>query len=357
MRSGRTQVQSIPAELRALFPKPENRTVTRLENAETMDVFHLIPDKVRRDSWQVRRFVQHLRNTHSSTREQLKACFDFIMRYIAYAEDKAGTDQLKSPARLVADQIGDCDCYTVFLSSCMLELGVPHVVRMTGYHNTGADFSHVYVVAEVAGERITLDPVMERFNAEYPFRNKLDYDMRLQELNGLPLGNTEEEKKAFGDTWGGNFLKNIAGLGAGILVQYAQKELLGEPVTIAPEQQQQINQALSAATGKPADSLSTDELRAELMKLAQLKQQSEPTDNNSQMMAMLMSMLNKPKDDSTATLLQMQAQREADERKRSESNKTLIIGGVVVVTALGALLISLNSNKRESRREREREYR
>jgi len=213
------------------------------------------------------------------------------------------------------------------------------------------------VVAEVAGERITLDPVMERFNAEYPFRNKLDYDMRLQELNGLPLGNTEEEKKAFGDTWGGNFLKNIAGLGAGILVQYAQKELLGEPVTIAPEQQQQINQALSAATGKPADSLSTDELRAELMKLAQLKQQSEPTDNNSQMMAMLMSMLNKPKDDSTATLLQMQAQREADERKRSESNKTLIIGGVVVVTALGALLISLNSNKRESRREREREYR
>lgn len=355
MRSGRTNVLPIPAELRALFPKPENKTVTRLENAETMDVFRLIPNKVRRDSWQVRRFVQHLRGTHSSTREQVKACFDFIMRHIAYAEDRAGTDQLKSPARLVADQVGDCDCYTVFLSCCMVELGVPHAIRMTGYHGTGAEYSHVYVVAEVQGEAITLDPVMERFNAEHPFRNKLDYNMRLQELNGLPLGNTEGT--AFKDTMGGQLLNNFANLSLLTLQKYAEQKLLGEPVTIAPEQQAQMTQALAAATGKDANSLSTDELRAALMQLAQAKQQSEPTDNNSQMMAMLMSMLNKPKDDSTALLLQMQ--RDAEEAKRkSESNKTLIIGGVVVVTALGALLISLNSNnKRESRREREREYR
>ena len=341
MRSGRTQVQSIPAELRALFPKPENKTITRLENAETMDVFRLIPDKVRRDSWQVRRFVQHLRGTHSSTREQVRACFDFIMKYIAYAEDRAGTDQLKSPSRLVSDQIGDCDCYTVFLSSCMLELGVPHMVRMTGYHNTGAEYSHVYVVAEVAGERITLDPVMERFNAEYPFRNKLDYDMRLQELNGLPLGTTAEATQTQQPAWWQSLAVTAGGLALNTLNLYAQKELLGEPVTIAPEQQQQINQALSAATGKPADSLSPDELRAELMKLAQLKQQSEPTDNNSQMMAMLMSMLNKPKDDSTALLLQMQAQREADERKRSESNtRTLAIGGMIaLMLGMGVVLM------------------
>ena len=112
----------------------------------------------------------------STVPETLKAVFDFTNDHIQYKEDEPGKEELRTPARSWKDRVTgiDCDCFTLFQSSILANLGIPHLYRMAGY-NSGGDYSHVYLVAKHNGKEYILDPVLSKWNTEHgPITKKYD---------------------------------------------------------------------------------------------------------------------------------------------------------------------------------------
>ena len=71
----------------------------------------------------------------------------------------------------------------VFISSILLNLDIPHSFRVTDYGN---GWQHVYVVAFLpSGKEIIIDPVMNSFDAQKPYKRKFDYKMKLEMLSGF----------------------------------------------------------------------------------------------------------------------------------------------------------------------------
>ncbi len=144
--------------------------------------------------------------------------WNFVYQHIQYTLDKSGVEQLRRPARTWHDRKAgvDCDCYSIFISSILMNLGIDHYFRMTKY-NGKPDFQHIYIIVpKKLGQDLSrknnyyaLDCVVDSFDKEVPFSQKHDKKMMpIQYLNGL------ESNSRPG--WGAEFIGigETAGLGA-----------------------------------------------------------------------------------------------------------------------------------------------
>lgn len=104
-----------------------------------------------------------------------KNIWQFVYGHIQYKMDKTGIEQVRRPSRTWADRKTgvDCDCYTVFISSLLSNLGIAHHMRLTKYGGKG-NFQHVYPIVPIGDKHITIDCVTDRFNYEVPFSEKRD---------------------------------------------------------------------------------------------------------------------------------------------------------------------------------------
>lgn len=123
----------------------------------------------------------------------LKNIWQFLYDHVQYTLDKDGVEQLRTPARTWADRSKgvDCDCYSIFISSILNNVGISHAFRMAKY---SGDWQHVYVVVPTDGNKsslqtrlntIVVDPVKDRFNEEHPYTAKHDRFMKRTVLSGL----------------------------------------------------------------------------------------------------------------------------------------------------------------------------
>lgn len=158
----------------------------------------------------------------SNLKQTCSNTFDFVYRHIQYKLDKAGVEQLRRPLRSWEDRKEgvDCDCYSIFISSILTNLGIEHYFRMTKYAN---DWQHIYVVVPIkpnsnlnqTADYYTIDCVVDRFNNEEPYSAKHDRKMStpIQFLNGTPsVGNIVAP--GFGNEFTDFGKKPLAGLGA-----------------------------------------------------------------------------------------------------------------------------------------------
>lgn len=135
-----------------------------------------------------------------SLEETCSNLWKFLYNHVQYKKDHSQREQLRTPARTWADRKSgvDCDCYSIFISSVLTNLGIPHTFRMAGY---SGDFQHVYVVVPKSGtigasrsSYYVIDPVVNQFNYEPPFSKKHDHKMsEVTMLNGLGECNTKPE--------------------------------------------------------------------------------------------------------------------------------------------------------------------
>ncbi|WP_394346381.1 transglutaminase-like domain-containing protein [Dinghuibacter silviterrae] len=119
-----------------------------------------------------------------SLRETCSNIWHFVYRHIQYKKDQPGYEQIRSPARSWLDRRRgvDCDCYSVFISTVLANMDIPHVFRITKYK---ADhFQHIYPVVITENGEIILDCVTDDFDYEVPYSEKKDFPMDLQFLNG-----------------------------------------------------------------------------------------------------------------------------------------------------------------------------
>lgn len=95
--------------------------------------------------------------TGLSVDEQCQSIFNYLITNVSYKLDADGCQFIKSPARLLHDQNGDCKSLTMFLCCCLHCLHVTHKFRFVNFD--GSDqYTHVYAVAvDENGNEIILD--------------------------------------------------------------------------------------------------------------------------------------------------------------------------------------------------------
>lgn len=168
---------------RHLFPQARAIDSTVKMGATVSDTVDFIPEVVRKTQWQVENFVnQELRGL--STYSTCEKLWHFVKNHIRYKKDKRGLEQVRSPRRLIHDGVGDCDCFTTFIGTCLSALKIPVVNRITKYKQNF--FQHIYPIVPLGnGKFITMDCVVDRFNYEEPYTEKKDFKMDLQYLDGI----------------------------------------------------------------------------------------------------------------------------------------------------------------------------
>lgn len=169
-----------------LFPIAEGNNSTIRKNANVYHTVAFIPKVVNETLDQTKQLAEQLKI--NNTYETCKNIWHFVYEHINYKKDATGYEQIRSPARAWHDRYTgvDCDCYSVFISSILSNLGIPHTLRITKYHRDY--FQHIYPVVPFQNGYITMDCVTDRFNYEVPFSEKKDYPMDLQYLSGFDDG-------------------------------------------------------------------------------------------------------------------------------------------------------------------------
>lgn len=127
--------------------------------------------------------------------ETSRNVWNFLYRHIQYHLDDPGVEQVRTPARSWADRVKgiDCEDFSVFASSILLNLGIPHKLRISAYARS---WQHIYVIVpKVAGDvrkarlkradYYTIDPVTDAYDYEVPPTKTQDTPMELNLLSGL----------------------------------------------------------------------------------------------------------------------------------------------------------------------------
>ncbi len=185
-------------EFDSLFPAP-HRTDPYLSYNGTNEqtLLRYIPEVVKQYQTDTAKIALYLKREKLA--DTLRAIWEFVYRHIQYKPDSPFEEQIRRPARTWADRHNgvDCDCYTVFISSILTNLRIPHYLRMTAY-SSRKGYQHVYVIVpkhsganlNKRNEYWTLDPVMDAFDAEKPYlykKDKLMLGFPKNGLNGLPI--------------------------------------------------------------------------------------------------------------------------------------------------------------------------
>ena len=169
-----------------LFPRAMLASITKKKGATVSDTIRFIPQVVNDTLFHTARIAKVLKR--ESLQKTCRSIWNFVYEYIAYRKDEEGKEQVRSPARTWHDRHNnkgvDCDCYTVFISSILSNLGIKHKLRITKYHKP--HFQHIYPIVPLPdGGHITIDCVVKEFDYEEPYSEKKDTNMDLEYLNGV----------------------------------------------------------------------------------------------------------------------------------------------------------------------------
>lgn len=131
-----------------------------------------------------------------TTKETCKNIWNWVYAHINYEKDDLGKEQIRSPRRSFWDRFRgvDCDDYTVFISTILCNLNIKHTLRVAKY-SVKNGFQHIYPVVPIGnGNYITVDCVVDKFNYEVPFIDKIDTPMNLEFLDGIDDMNDADTK-------------------------------------------------------------------------------------------------------------------------------------------------------------------
>jgi len=125
--------------------------------------------------------IEVMRNAGTAPHDtlgELAALFAFVRDRVRFTGDIAGVETLQAPHYTLRVMAGDCDDRAVLLVALARSVGIQATMkfRVIGANprRPGA-FSHVYVVANVRGKEIALDPTYpeSRMGWQYPSPSRI----------------------------------------------------------------------------------------------------------------------------------------------------------------------------------------
>ena len=104
---------------------------------------------------------------------QLRALYYFVRDGIRFVGDIAGVETLQSPRYTLTVKAGDCDDRATLIAALVRAIGIPATLRfrvVAANPRAPQTFSHVYVMANIGGRDIALDPTYRSnpFDFQYP---------------------------------------------------------------------------------------------------------------------------------------------------------------------------------------------
>ncbi len=205
METGRRKIKD-GKDYNDLFPTPTTKDTTVKKSADVEDTVSLIRRTVPKTLWHTRKIAERLRG--KDLEETCSNIWHFVYDHIQYKRDKDGVEQVRSPRRTWWERESgvDCDCYTEFISSILLNLNIPHKARIAKYPKLPPEeprWQHIYPIVPKDGklnreftsrdDYIAIDCVKDNYDDEQPFLECKDYDMRLDYLDGI------DEEDSFAD--------------------------------------------------------------------------------------------------------------------------------------------------------------
>ena len=181
------------------IPAPEVRDRVIIEDGAVEDTVELMRQVVWKYLGDTRRLAPVLRG--NSLRQTCSRLWNFLYHHIQYRQDERGLEQLRRPARSWADRRSgiDCDCFSIFCSSVLTNLGIAHSFRIVKYG--GPNYQHVYVVVPAEdGEELIIDAVLSRFDYEKAYTQKKDFAMSLTGIDVAVLSG--HEQRGGSELWG-----------------------------------------------------------------------------------------------------------------------------------------------------------
>lgn len=198
-----------------LFPRPLQVDPFLTNNGTVYDTLEFCADIISKTLGDTKQIAQLLkRDTLTNT---CKAIFDFFYKHYQYKIDEPGIEQLRRPCRAFSDRFKgiDCDCFSISVSSILLNLKISHSLRMVKMYNRDY-FQHIYVVIpKFPGADMTkrtnyyvIDPVVDKYDLEAPGVTEIKdkqmtvQGMPIQYLNGVGTTRLGEEFNGLGDNLG-----------------------------------------------------------------------------------------------------------------------------------------------------------
>lgn len=191
------------------FPKTIGTNPLLSKSADVYQTVDYVEQVVKQTLDHTEKLAPKLRGT--SLAETCRRIFNFCYGHIQYKLDKPGEEQLRTPARSWKDRKTgiDCDCFSIFVSSILHNLGIKHAYRICEINNKGY-FQHIYIIVPVdqssslvSGKYIIIDPVLDKFNIEAPGITKTHDKMSIpvRVLNGADdqfLGEIDNQTSLIG---------------------------------------------------------------------------------------------------------------------------------------------------------------
>lgn len=138
----------------------------------------------------------------------------FVRNHIRYKNDEIGVEQLRTPQRTLHDRIGDCDDFSILISSMLTNLEYNHYLVIAAYKKKN-QWQHIYpVVHDENGIRYVLDcvPEIPYFNYEAkPIKNRMLVEMnRASLLHSVnPIKNTNMRLEELGEAVSADMLSEL----------------------------------------------------------------------------------------------------------------------------------------------------
>ena len=177
------------------FPSSDQKDTVVVKNGSVEDTVALM----KRVAWTYKDDTKQIASVLNRTNleETCRAIWQFMYHHLQYKLDQEGLEQLRRPARSWQDRTSgvDCDCMSLFASSILTNLKIPHSFRITKYSKPS--WQHVYVVVPTPNSSdsyITVDGVLGKFNYEKPYSLKMDYPMDLNGINIAVLSGVDDNK-------------------------------------------------------------------------------------------------------------------------------------------------------------------
>lgn len=181
-----------------MLPVPAWSETTVIRNGSVQDTVSEMKKIIENYSWQTEKIAPQLRG--KDLYDTCQNIWNFLFSHIKYREDEEGQEQLRTPARSFAQRRTrgiDCDDFSIFCGCILRNLHIPFYIRIARY--AGKDyFQHVYPVVPLTNkEYITIDAVLDKYDAEKPTVEHKDFlVMENEDLNGVDisvLGGIEDD--------------------------------------------------------------------------------------------------------------------------------------------------------------------
>lgn len=205
----------------SMIPAPTWSEMISKRNGSVKDTVGEMRKLIESNYWQASKVAKELkRNTLYETCREI---WEWLFYHIRYNEDSPGKEELRTFSRTFAERKTgvDCDDFSIAAGSLLKCLNIPFYIRIARYQ--GKDyFQHVYVVVPVSKtEYITIDGVLDDYDAEKPPVETKDFIvMNNSSLNGVDisvLGGADDElfNELSGILYGTDFdgFEEIEGLG------------------------------------------------------------------------------------------------------------------------------------------------